>query len=47
MDEAQQLRVDIARYRRSQKAVFHPDILRRLEQMIEIAEKRLAEIQRI
>ena len=47
MDEAQQLQAKIARYRRSLRAVFDPDVLRRLGQMIEIAEKRLAEIERV
>jgi hypothetical protein len=45
MDEAQELQAKIARYRRTRRAVFHPDVLRRLGQMIEIAEKRLAEIE--
>jgi len=47
MDEAQQLQAKIARYRRSLRAVFDPDVVRRLGQMIEIAEKRLAEIERV
>jgi predicted nucleic acid-binding Zn-ribbon protein len=47
MDEAQQLQAKIARYRRTLRAVFDPDVLRRLGQMIEIAEKRLAEIERV
>ena len=46
MDEVQQLQAKIARYRRSLRAVFDPDVLRRLGQMIEIAEKRLSEIER-
>lgn len=46
MDEVQQLEAKIARYRRTRRAVFDPDVLRRLGQMIEIAEKRLAEIER-
>lgn len=46
MDEAQQLQTKIARYRRTRRAVFDPDVLRRLGQMIEMAEKRLAEIER-
>lgn len=47
MDEAQELQVKIARYRRTLRAVFDPDVLRRLGQMIETSEKRLAEIERI
>ena len=47
MDEAQQLQVNIARYRRTLRAVFDPDVLWRLRQMIEIAEKRLADIERV
>lgn len=47
MDEAQELHVKLARYRRTRRAVFDPDILRRLAQMIETAEKRLAEIERV
>ena len=47
MGEAQQLRANIARYRRTLRAVFDPDILRRVGQMIEIAEKRLGEIERV
>jgi len=47
VDEAQQLQVKIARYRRTQRAVFDPDVLRRLGQMIDTAEKRLAEIERV
>ena len=47
MEEAQELHVKIARYRRTQRAVFDPDVLRRLGQMIETAEKRLAEIERV
>jgi predicted nucleic acid-binding Zn-ribbon protein len=46
MDEERQLQAKIARYRRTQRAVFDPDVLRRLGQMIETAEKRLAEIER-
>jgi hypothetical protein len=46
MDEGQELTAKIARYRRSLRAVFDPDVLRRLGQMIETAEKRLAEIGR-
>ena len=46
MDEAQQLQVKIERYRRTLRAVFDPDVLRRLGQMIETAEKRLAEIEK-
>jgi hypothetical protein len=45
MDEVQELQAKIARYRRTRRAVFHPDVLHRLGQMIEIAEKRLAEIE--
>jgi predicted nucleic acid-binding Zn-ribbon protein len=47
VDEAQQLQVKIARYRRTLRAVFDPDVLRRLGQMIDTAEKRLAEIERV
>jgi predicted nucleic acid-binding Zn-ribbon protein len=47
MDEAQELQIRIARYRRTLRAVFDPDVLRRLGQMIETAEKRLVEIQRV
>jgi predicted nucleic acid-binding Zn-ribbon protein len=45
VDEVQQLQAKIARYRRTRRAIFDPDVLRRLGQMIEIAEKRLAEIE--
>jgi hypothetical protein len=47
VDEAQQLQVKFARYRRTLRAVFDPDVLRRLGQMIDTAEKRLAEIERV
>jgi predicted nucleic acid-binding Zn-ribbon protein len=47
VDEAQQLQVKIARYRRTLRAVSDPDVLRRLGQMIDTAEKRLAEIERV
>ena len=47
MDEARQLPANIVRYRRTLRAVFDPDVLRRLRQMIEIAEKRLADIERV
>jgi len=46
MDESQQLQAKIARYRRTQRAVFDPDVLRRLGEMIDTAKKRLAEIER-
>ncbi len=39
------LRADIARYRRSLLAVGHPDIIDELEQMIKVAEARLAAIE--
>jgi hypothetical protein len=47
MDEAQQLRAEIARYRRSLRAVFDPDVVQHLRQMIEAAEKRLEEIEHV
>ncbi len=47
MDERQELQAKIARYRRSLRAVFDPDVLRRLEQMIEAAKKRLDEVERV
>jgi predicted nucleic acid-binding Zn-ribbon protein len=47
MDEAQELQVKIARYRRTLRAVFDPDVLQRLGQMIKTAEKRLAELERV
>jgi predicted nucleic acid-binding Zn-ribbon protein len=45
-EEEQELKDKIARYRRSLRAVFDPDVLRRLGQMIETAQKRLDEIGR-
>jgi len=47
MDEARQLQAKIERYNRSLRAVFDPDVLRRLRQMIETAEKRLEQIERV
>jgi hypothetical protein len=46
-DEKQELKANIARYQRTRRAVFDPDVLRRLEQMIEVAKKRLAEVERV
>ena len=47
MDERQVLKAKIERYRRSLRAVFDPDVLQRLEQMIEVAQKRLEEVDRL
>jgi len=47
VDETKQLQAAIARYRRTLRAVFDPDVLRRVEQMIEAAEKRLAQVERV
>ena len=47
LDEAHQLQANIARYRRTLGAFFDPDVVWRLRQMIEIAEKRLADIERV
>lgn len=45
MEETQELQAKIARYRRTMRSVFDPDVVRRLEQMIEAAQQRLAEVE--
>lgn len=44
-DPAAALRVAIARYRRSLRAVDHPDVIDKLKQMIKDAEARLVAIE--
>ncbi len=43
--DAAALRADIARYRRSLRAIDHPDVIDKLEQMIKVAEARLAAVE--
>jgi hypothetical protein len=47
MEEAERLRVNIARYRRTLRIVFDPQVVRRVEEMITAAEDRLGEIERL
>jgi hypothetical protein len=47
MEEERQLRADIAGYRRTLRIVFDPDVKRRIEEMIKMAEDRLREIERL
>jgi hypothetical protein len=46
MDEAEKLRIDIARYRRTLRIVFDPEAVRRVTEMIKVAEERLSELER-
>lgn len=47
MKEDERLRADIARYRRTLRIIFDPDVARRIEEMIKLAEDRLREIERV
>jgi hypothetical protein len=47
MEEERRLRADIARYRRTLRIIFDPEVTRRIEEMIKTAEDRLREIERL